>query len=70
METCKRCLGKGQYTVALSEPGTERVPYAEVVWQDREGPFKCLACKGSGERWVKPTEPSRHFQNPDITEIA
>lgn len=67
METCTRCLGRGEFTVMLSEPGTGRCSYVDVVWQDRQGPLRCLACKGTGKRRRRPVQPSRSIQNTDIT---
>ena len=66
METCMRCLGCGEFTVTLGEPGTERCAYVDVVWQETQGPFKCVACKGTGERWVRPVEPSRRIVDTDV----
>ena len=71
METCMRCLGRGEFTVTLGEPGTERhCRYVDVVWQEPQGPFRCVACKGTGKRRVKPIQPSRSIRNMDITEVA
>ena len=71
LENCKRCLGKGEFTVVLGKPGQDvrEMIYAEIDWEDPVGPFRCLACKGTGQRKTKPTQPNRKIRNTDYTGI-